>query len=144
MKQWRYPGISGRIRLKSSEYSILPDNRFKIKGIVARRSRDYTRGATRVSSVRTSTDLNHVGEGLVSQSESQDINVMKCGLLVSSRLIEILLRERFYPNKQKLGSMTKNQRGDVKNPNNPSNKSAVDNRSNQLNPNNRTTKQGRK
>ncbi len=40
--------------------------------------------------------------------------------------------------------MTKNQRADVKNPNNPSNKAAADNRSNQLNPNNKSTKQGRK
>ena len=40
--------------------------------------------------------------------------------------------------------MTKNQRADVKNPNNPSNKASVDNRSNQLNPNNKSTKPGRK
>lgn len=36
--------------------------------------------------------------------------------------------------------MAKNQRADVKNPNNPSHKAAVDNRANQLNPNNTTTK----
>lgn len=40
--------------------------------------------------------------------------------------------------------MTKNQRADVKNPNNPSNKAAADNKSNQMNPNNKAPKQARK
>jgi len=39
--------------------------------------------------------------------------------------------------------MAKNQRADVKNPNNPSHKAAVDNRANQLNPNNTATKSGK-
>ena len=39
--------------------------------------------------------------------------------------------------------MAKNQRADVKNPNNPSHKAATDNRANQLNPNNTATKSGR-
>ncbi|CCJ36014.1 hypothetical protein BN140_1091 [Methanoculleus bourgensis MS2] len=39
--------------------------------------------------------------------------------------------------------MAKNQRADVKNPNTPSHKAAVDNRANQLNPNNRAMKSGR-
>ncbi|WP_214020238.1 hypothetical protein [Methanoculleus sp.] len=39
--------------------------------------------------------------------------------------------------------MAKNQRADVKNPNNPAYKAAMDNRANQLNPNNAATKSGR-
>ncbi len=39
--------------------------------------------------------------------------------------------------------MAKNQRADVKNPNNPACKVAMDNRANQLNPNNTVTKSGR-
>ncbi|MDD3622959.1 MAG: hypothetical protein PHQ81_11210 [Methanofollis sp.] len=38
--------------------------------------------------------------------------------------------------------MVKNQRADVKNPNNSSHKAAMDNRANQLNPNNKSTKSG--
>ncbi len=39
--------------------------------------------------------------------------------------------------------MAKNQRADVKNSNNPAYKAAMDNRANQLNPNNMATKSGK-
>ncbi|MDD4254214.1 MAG: hypothetical protein PHP59_02430 [Methanofollis sp.] len=39
--------------------------------------------------------------------------------------------------------MAKNQRADAKNPNNPAQKAAADNKANQLNPNNKATKSGK-
>jgi len=51
--------------------------------------------------------------------------------------------EKAYEESKQAGCMAKNQRADVKNPNNPSHKAAADNRANQLNPNNTATKSGR-
>ncbi|MCP1716230.1 hypothetical protein J2T58_002106 [Methanocalculus alkaliphilus] len=59
------------------------------------------------------------------------------------RWIIFIYRKAYYEAKRAF-CMAKNQRADAKNPNNPSEKSAGDNRANQINPNNSATKSGKR
>lgn len=63
--------------------------------------------------------------------------------LFPSGAILFWVDEKAYEASNQAGCMAKNQRADVKNPNNPSHKAAADNRANQLNPNNIATKSGK-
>jgi hypothetical protein len=60
-----------------------------------------------------------------------------------SAIVRFRIDKKAYEESKQAGCMAKNQRADVKNPNNASHKAAVDNRANQLNPNNTATKSGR-
>ena len=60
-----------------------------------------------------------------------------------SATVRFWIDKKAYEESKQAGCMAKNQRADVKNPNNASYKAAVDNRANQLNPNNTVTKSGR-